>query len=102
MNLQRAILVREARGSDTLPDFHFTIPMRDDPTNPQGVAPGSDGEIFIKKGAVLDRARFEEMKSEFYRIRGWDATTGLQTRAGLEALDLEDVARGLEQRGLIA
>jgi len=102
VNLQRAILVREARGSDTLPDFHFTIPMRDDPTNPQGVAPGSDGEIFIKKGAVLDRARFEEMKSEFYRIRGWDATTGLQTRAGLEALDLEDVARGLEQRGLIA
>ena len=101
VNLQRAILAREARGTDTLPDFHFTMPMRGDPTNPRGVAPGRDGETFIKKDAVLDRAQFEEMKREFYRIRGWDPTTGLQTTARLRALDLQDVARGLEQQGLV-
>ncbi len=102
VNLQRAILAREARGSDTLPDFHFTMPMRGDPTNPRGIAPGRNGETFIKKDAVLDRTQFGEMKREFYRIRGWDPATGLQTKAGLEALDLGDVARGLEQRGLVA
>jgi len=101
VNLQRAILAREARGSDTLPDFHFTMPMRDDPTNPQGIAPGKNGEIFTRKGEVLDRAKFEEMKKEFYGLRGWDTATGLQTEAGLEALDLRDVATELEQRGLV-
>ncbi len=101
VNLQRAIMAREARGSDTLPEFHFTMPMRDDPTNPQGIAPGENGEIFTKKGAVLDRARFEEMKREFYGLRGWDTATGLQTKAILEALDLKDVATGLEQRELV-
>jgi aldehyde:ferredoxin oxidoreductase len=101
VNLQRAILTREARGSDTLPDFHFTMPMRDDFTNPQGIAPGKDGEIFTKKNAVLDRDKFEEMKREFYGLRGWDKETGLQTKAKLEELDLKDVATELEQRGLV-
>ncbi|HEY41808.1 MAG TPA: hypothetical protein G4O18_08140 [Dehalococcoidia bacterium] len=101
VNLQRAILAREARGSDTLPEFYFTMPMRDDVTNPQGIAPGKDGEIFTKKNAVLDRAKFEEMKREFYGLRGWDAATGLQTKASLEALDLKDVATELEQLGLV-
>jgi aldehyde:ferredoxin oxidoreductase len=101
VNLQRAIMTREARGSDTLPEFHFTMPMRDDPTNPQGIAPGKNGEIFIKKGPVLDRDKFEEMKREFYGLRGWDTATGLQTKARLEALDLKDIATELEQRGLV-
>jgi len=101
VNMQRAILAREARGSDTLPDFHFTMPMRTDPTNPQGIAPGKNGEIFTRKGEVLDRAKFEEMKREFYGLRGWDKATGLQSKARLEALDLKDVAAELEQRGLV-
>jgi aldehyde:ferredoxin oxidoreductase len=101
VNMQRAILTREARGSDTLPDFHFTMPMRTDPTNPQGIAPGKNGEIFTKKGEVLDRTKFEEMKKEFYGLRGWDKETGLQTRAKLEELELKDVADELDQRGLV-
>jgi aldehyde:ferredoxin oxidoreductase len=100
VNLQRAILAREARGSDTLPDFHFTMPMRDDPTNPRGIAPGKNGEIFTRKGMILDRDKFEEMKREFYGLRGWDKATGLQTRARLETLDLKDVSAELEKRGL--
>jgi aldehyde:ferredoxin oxidoreductase len=100
VNLQRAIFTREATESDTLPDFHFTIPMRDDPTNPRGIAPGSNGEIFTKQGAVLDRARFEEIKREFYELRGWDTGTGLQTKTRLEALNLKDVAEELGQREL--
>lgn len=101
VNLQRAIITREARGSDTIADFHFTVPQREDMMNPKGYAPGKDGEIIIKKGAVLDRAKFEEMKSEYYQLRGWDATTGLQTKTKLEELNLADVAFELEKRKLI-
>jgi aldehyde:ferredoxin oxidoreductase len=101
VNLQRAIFAREARGSDTIADFHFTVPQRDDPMNPRGIAPGKDGEIIARKGAMLDRAKFEEMKREYYQLRGWDATSGLQTKAKLEELNLKDIADGLEKRKLV-
>jgi aldehyde:ferredoxin oxidoreductase len=39
---------------------------------------------------------------EYYDLRGWDVTTGLQTRAKLEELGLGEVAKDLEQRNLIA
>ena len=101
VNLQRAIHAREARGSDTLPDFHFTMPMRTDPTNPTGIAPGKNGDIIQRKGAVLDKAKFDDMKKEFYGIRGWDKETGLQTKAKLEELDLKDVSEELTKHGLV-
>jgi aldehyde:ferredoxin oxidoreductase len=66
------------------------------------VVPGSEGEPISRKGAVVDREEFERMKDEYYQLRQWDVATGLQTRAGLEKLGLEDVAQDLEQRGLIA
>jgi aldehyde:ferredoxin oxidoreductase len=101
VNLQRAIFAREARGSDTIADFHFTVPQRDDPMNPRGIAPGKDGEIIVRKGAMLDRAKFEEMKREYYQLRGWDPASGLQTKAKLAELNLKDVADGLEKRKLV-
>jgi aldehyde:ferredoxin oxidoreductase len=45
--------------------------------------------------------QFERTKDEYYRLRQWDVATGLQTRAKLEELGLKDVARDLEQRGLL-
>jgi len=101
VNVQRAIVAREARGSDTIPEFHFTTPLREDLMNPQGIAPGKDGEIISRKGAVVDRTQFEQMKSDFYGLRGWDPGTGLQTKAKLQELDLADIARGLAERGLV-
>ena len=104
-NLQRAILVREGhrgRESDVLPEYSYTVPLEWDVSNPQCVVPGSEGEPISRKGAVVDREEFERMKDEYYQLRQWDVATGLQTRAGLEKLGLEDVARDLEQRGLIA
>ncbi len=55
-----------------------------------------------KKGAVLDREKFEEVKGEYYSLRVWDVGTGLQTRPKLEELGLKDVVEDLERRGLIA
>jgi aldehyde:ferredoxin oxidoreductase len=71
-------------------------------TNPSFLAPGKNGEPHSRKGAVVDREKFEGMKDEYYGIRGWDVLSGLQTRAGLEELGLGDIVPVLEKRGLTA
>jgi len=103
-NLQRAILVREGhqgRGDDILPDSWHTMPLRGDLANPGCLVPGKGEEVLSRKGSVVDRGEFERTKDEYYRLRQWDVATGLQTRAKLEELELKDVARDLEKRGLI-
>lgn len=104
-NLQRAILVREGhrgRDFDTLPDQCFNMPLNYDISNPDCIVPGKDGEITSRKGAVVDREKFEQMKSEYYQLRNWDVTTGLQTQKVMEDLELTDVAKALEAQGLLA
>lgn len=104
-NLQRAILVREGkkgREHDSLEEFCFTVPLKGDYGNPECLVPGKDGKSFSRKGMVVDRSEFEKMKDEFYQIRHWDVSTGLQTRAQLEDLDLGDVAETMAREGLLA
>ena len=103
-NLQRAVLVREGhkgRESDTLPEFFFTEPLETTGDNPKCLVPGKGGEVISRKGMVVDKPKFEQMKDEYYQLRGWDVATGFQTRAKLEELGLQDIASGLKQRGLI-
>ena len=45
----------------------------------------------------LDKSKFDEFKTRFYRLQGWDTTTGYPTRATLEALGLGYVADELEK-----
>jgi len=104
-NLQRAVLAREGhrgREHDSLEEFNFTVPLKTDFGNPNCMVPGKDGEIFSRKGMVLERDKFEQMKDEFYQIRGWDVATGLQKRAQLEELNLGEIADKLEDDGLLA
>lgn len=103
-NLQRAIHIREGhrgRESDSLPEVLHTVPLKEDFYNSQALAPGKDGAIISMKGAVVDREKFEQMKSEYYQLRGWDVATGLPTKTRLGELGLVDVAKDLLQRGLI-
>jgi aldehyde:ferredoxin oxidoreductase len=105
LNLQRAILVKEGhigRQYDYLDEFNFTSPLEKDFGNPLCIVPGENGEILCRKGMTLDRKEFEKMKDEFYQIRGWDVPTGLQKRAILEELNLNDVAQSLGNAGLLA
>lgn len=104
-NLQRAILVREGhkgREDDTIPETDYTVPLRLEFGNPDGLLPGEGGEAISRNGAVVDREKFEEMKDEYYQLRGWDVKTGLQTKTKLEELGLHDIAEALEARGLLA
>jgi len=51
---------------------------------------------------VVEREKFEQMKDEYYQIRGWDVPTGFQKRAKLEELGLGRVAEKLAGEGLLA
>jgi aldehyde:ferredoxin oxidoreductase len=48
---------------------------------------------------TLDRDKFDEFKTRFYELQGWDAATGYPTRATLESLGLGYVADELERNG---
>jgi aldehyde:ferredoxin oxidoreductase len=105
LNLQRAILIREGhrgRESDTLPEICYTTPLASEARNPGCLVPGEGGEVISKKGEVFNREKFENMKDEFYGLRGWDIATGLPKMGTLQELGLQEVARDLKQRGLMA
>ena len=70
--------------------------------NPDFMLPGPNGELISRKGAVLERDRFEKMLDEYYAIRGWDVKTGLQKRKTLEDLKLADLTPEMEKLGLVA
>ena len=103
-NLQRAIYAREGhrgREADTLPDAWYTVPLSKEKRNPDCIFPGKDGEIFSRKGATFDKEQFQNMLGPYYELRGWDRESGLQKRAKLEDLGLNDVADDLAARGLL-
>ena len=75
-NLMRAIMMTEGRTreNDTLTDFYFTT----------------------KKGEeALRFSDFEEAKTEYYMLRGWDERTGWPTIGKLKELELFEVAQRL-------
>ncbi|CAB5123582.1 Tungsten-containing aldehyde:ferredoxin oxidoreductase (EC [Olavius algarvensis associated proteobacterium Delta 3] len=77
-NLERMFDVRQGlrRKDDSLPKKFFDEPLKSGPY----------------KGEVLDREKFEQMKDEYYDIRGWDKETGIPTKEKLVELNLADVA----------
>ncbi|MFC2072932.1 aldehyde ferredoxin oxidoreductase N-terminal domain-containing protein [Chloroflexota bacterium] len=64
-----------------------------------GICEIRDASYLWGKGVIKVR---EKLKDEYYALRGWDITSGWQTMATLRELRLEDIARELEQRELIA
>ncbi len=103
-NLLRAIRMREGWGGrqgDKLLDAFHDIPKQDERFNPNCLVPGKDGKPVSRKGAVVERDKFESLKSEYYELRGWNVESGFQTMAKLQELDLADIANDLEKRGLL-
>ncbi len=93
-NMQRLIMVREGHRipeDDYPPDFNFTEPLRTDVHGATMLMPGPGGRARDATGNKLDRDKYTAMLREFYRLRGWDETTGLPTAATLKALGMEDL-----------
>jgi aldehyde:ferredoxin oxidoreductase len=80
-------------------EYNYTLPLDGEPFNADCLVPGKDGVPMSRKGAVVDREQFARMLDEYYELRGWDTSSGLQTTAKLEELNLEDIARELKKDG---
>ena len=52
----------------------------------------------IGQKQALDGAKFRQLMTEFYRLRGWDPETGWPTKAKLDELGLPEVAADLSKR----
>jgi aldehyde:ferredoxin oxidoreductase len=105
--LQRAIHLRQGwggRSNDLLLDYFFEEPLKQGAIffNPDAILPGPKGKTISKLGTVVERDKFEQIKTDFYKLRGWDTATGYPTKATLTDLGLEDVAADLEKRNLVA
>lgn len=50
-------------------------------------------------GRTLDKAKFEDFKTIFYRLEGWDVESGWPTRRTLAGLGLSNVADTLQRAG---
>jgi aldehyde:ferredoxin oxidoreductase len=104
-NQQRAVLLREgwkAKEDDMPAEYNFIEPVEEDMLNPRLIVPGPTEEPVSIRGNVLDRKKFEEMREEFYNLRGWDPKTGLQKKETLARLGMADVSDELEKSGLVA
>lgn len=84
-NLERAFLVREGitRKDDYPPQIVFEKAI-------------SDG---ARKGAKMDKTKYDEMLDEYYHLMGWEKQTGVPLTETLQALDLADVADDLKALG---
>lgn len=81
-NLEKAFNTREGL---TRKDDNFSVPEK-------WLEPIPEGRF---KGAVF--SDLDLRLDEYYRARGWDEKTGLQTRAKLKELELDHVAQELEK-----
>jgi aldehyde:ferredoxin oxidoreductase len=100
-NLERAIQIRlgwQGRKDDKILDYYHDEPLKQGEVffNPDALAPGKNGEIISRVGAVLTRDQFEKLKDEYYSLRGWDLQTGYPTRAKLAEMGLGYVADQLK------
>jgi aldehyde:ferredoxin oxidoreductase len=103
-NLQRAVFLRQGWGGrqgDRLLDYLHDEPLESVFFNPDCIVPGKNGEIVSRKGARLDRKDFENLKSEYYTLRGWDVPSGLPTEKKLKEPGLADIAADLKTRDLL-
>jgi aldehyde:ferredoxin oxidoreductase len=101
-NLDQAIWTLQGRHRDMV---HFSDYIYDTPlaTSPLVAIVRDNGEWkYIKPGDPLnrsiDREQFEEFKTRFYNLEGWDPTTGYPTGSTLESLGLGYVADELNEK----
>jgi len=98
--LDRAIWTIQGRHRDmeVFPDYIYTqgsrgvlLPMYDEKTQKWSYATGA--------GRTLDRAKFEEWKTRFYALEGFNTSSGWPTRKTLDDLGLKKVADVMQNKG---
>jgi aldehyde:ferredoxin oxidoreductase len=101
-NLDRAIYTLQGRHRDMerLSGYVYKVP--NDVPYPAPVLKDGKWSYDMNLGRVLDEKRFEDWKTKYYTLEGWDPKTGWPTRKNLEKLGMGDVADELEKHGKLA
>jgi aldehyde:ferredoxin oxidoreductase len=107
-NLDQAIWTLQGRHRDMV---HFVENLYEkrplfpvDDSIPNVHMPGKkDGKwgLYGYSRRTLNRDRFDEFKTRFYRLQGWDTSSGYPKRSTLESLKLDYVADELERNNKI-
>ncbi|UCD09144.1 MAG: hypothetical protein JSU79_00420 [Dehalococcoidales bacterium] len=105
MNMQRAVLMRQGWGGkqgDVLNRKLYERPLEFVFFSSECMVPGKDGKPESKKGTILKQDEFENIRDEYYGLRGWDKETGYQTERLMTSLDLSDIAAELNDFKLLS
>jgi aldehyde:ferredoxin oxidoreductase len=98
-NLDHAIWTLQGRHRDMV---HFADNLYEKVPHYRECMPGKKNGKWGMFGCnfrTLDRDKFEEFKTQFYELQGWDKASGYPTRSTLESLGLGYVADELEKTG---
>lgn len=104
-NLDHAIWTLQGRHRNDVhfAEYIYSVPLADE-WGPKHLLPGrKNGKwgYFDYAGRHLDKEGFEEFKTRFYELEGWDPRTGYPTRRTLKDLNLDYVAAELEKNDKI-
>jgi aldehyde:ferredoxin oxidoreductase len=103
-NLDNAIWTLQGRHRNMVhfSDYIYTVPYGGPGKYAMYYLPGRKNgrwDYIRVNGRRLEKTRFEEFKTKFYTLEGWDPRSGWPTRKTLESLNLKFVADELEKRG---
>ena len=96
-NLDNAIWTLQGRHRDMV---HFADYIYKQPLEAQAYMPArQDGkwDYVNVQDRHLDKAKFEEWKTTYYKLEGWDPASGWPRRKELESMGMGDVADELEK-----
>ena len=102
-NLDHAVWTLQGRHRDMVhfADYLYTQPSFTFDGQPMYMPGRTNGkwDYINTLGRYFDRDNFEEFKTRFYKLQGWDTATGYPTRSTLKSLNLGYVADELEKNG---
>ncbi|MCP4752779.1 MAG: aldehyde:ferredoxin oxidoreductase [Proteobacteria bacterium] len=103
-NLDNAIWVLQGRHRDMVhfADFIYTKPGGKFADVPNAYLPGLENgkwDYYGYSKRNIDKNKFEEFKTRFYKLQEWDVTTGWPIGSMLKSIGLGHVAAELESKG---
>ena len=100
-NLDHAIWSLQGRHRDMMhfAEYIYSVPLGR--TYPLPGRENGEWTYIDAAGRYIDREKFEEFKTRFYQLEGWDPATGYPTRNTLESLGLGHVADELEENSTL-